>query len=107
MSFQPLSISPGAFGSDWSVALPFLSAVVTGLLVYFGVRRSAAAPLQASLNDAFRSLMEEFQTQHAQDIAHISEQENEIARLSGELRASQQRELSMRNLAERAIEKPL
>ncbi len=104
MRLQPLLITSSASGSDLSVVLPYLAAVVTGLLGFFGARFTATAPLQSSLNDAFRSLMEELQTQHAHDIARISEQENEIARLSGELRASQQRERSVLNLAERAVE---
>lgn len=100
---QPLTLLSMS-GSDLSAVLPYLAAVVTGLLGFYGARFTATAPLQSSLNDAFRSLMEELQTQHARDIARISEQENEIARLSGELRASQQRERSMLNLTERVID---
>lgn len=106
MPLPPLWISLGALGSDFSGALPFCGGVVASVLGYFAVKFTARAPLQTALNDAFRSLMEELQIQHASDIAHISELQNENARLNGELRASQQRERSTLALAERALDNP-
>lgn len=66
-------------------ALPYLVVgLTTAVFGFFGARFTATAPLQASLNDAFRSLMEELQTQHAQDSVRILELEREVLRLRGE-----------------------
>lgn len=102
MSSPPPSPLPPDLGSPSSGALPYLVAVVTGLLGFFGARFTATAPLQASLNDAFRSLMDELQTEHARLSARVYELESEKLQLAGDLRQTQQREQSLLELVRRA-----
>ena len=90
-----LQILPPTSGSGGAGVLPYLLAVgipsiITGLIGYFGARFTAAAPLQTALNDAFRSLTVELQTQHAQLVARISELEVERDQLRGDNRGLRQ-----------------
>lgn len=87
--------------SSYGVALLFLAPVVTAALGYFGARYTATAPLQASMNDAFRTLMDEWQTQHAQDTARILELEAEVLRQRGTINQGLQREQSMQHIIDR------
>ena len=75
----------GASTSLLMVALPYLGAVVTGLLGWFGARYTAIAPQQMALNDAFRSLVAELQDERAVHIVRISELEGEVIRQRGEI----------------------
>lgn len=70
-------------GSTLTAALPYLAAVVTALLGYFGARFTGTAQQQTALNDAFRSLVEELQDERAHHIARISELESEVLRQRG------------------------
>lgn len=96
---SPSQLLPGlaAPGSGFSDALPYLVAVAaalaTGAFGYLGARYTATAPLQTALNDAFRSLMDEFQTARAQSSARISELERE----------NSQQEIEMANLRAQII----
>ncbi len=76
MDSPPLpSTWPTISVSGFSAVLLFCGAVVTSVLALFGVRYTARAPLQATLNDAFRTLMDEWQTERAQLTARILELE--------------------------------
>lgn len=75
----------GELGSPSLGVLPFLTAIGAAALGYFAARRTAIAPLQASLNDAFRSAMASWQTERAQLIARVSELEGEVLRQRGEI----------------------
>ena len=88
-------------GSHSSDALPYLAAVVTAALGWFGARYTAIAPLQTSLNDAFRTLMDEWQTERAAHIARISELEGEVLRQRGVINQGLQREQSLQHAYER------
>jgi hypothetical protein len=90
------------FGLPWWVVLPSLSAGVGSLLTFLGVRFSQTAPLQVAMNDAFRALMAEFQSDRLAHTVRISELEGEIQRLRGELRSSQQTEISLRHFVKRS-----
>lgn len=78
--------SIGGSTSLLSVVLPFLGVIMAGLLGWSAARRSSIAPLQASLNDAFRTFMAEAQDEIAAKDARISELEAEILRMRGEAR---------------------
>lgn len=63
---------------SWLVIL----AIVSGpLLGYFGARYTATAPLQASLNDAFKVQLQAWQDERAQHIAHCLELEQTAEKL--------------------------
>ncbi len=98
---QSLTASLGP-GSPLAAVLPYWLAVLTAVLGYLGARFTAAAPLQESLNDAFRTLMEELQSAHARAIVRASELEAEIIRQRGELRQLEQRRQSLVHFIERA-----
>lgn len=90
-----------------SVVLPFCGVVVAGLLGWFGARHTAIAPLQASLNDAFRTFMKEAQDEIASKDARILELESEIIRQRGEIRQFlAQREAFLRVLERNNIMPP-
>lgn len=90
-----------------SVVLPFFGVVLAGLLGWFGARRSSIAPLQASLNDAFRTFMQEAQDEIASKDARILELESEIIRQRGEIRQFlAQREAFLRILEKNNILPP-
>lgn len=74
---------------------------MAALLGFFGARFTGVAQLQAGLNDAFRTLMDEWQTERAQHIARISELESEVLRQRGAINAGIQREQSLLRLLER------
>ena len=104
------AISPTAIGG-WSLnstaVLPFLGVVVAGLLGWFGARHTAIAPLQVSLNDAFRTFMKEAQDDIAFKDARILELESEIIRQRGEIRQHlAQREAFLRILERNEIMPP-
>lgn len=95
----------GPDGSGFSGALPYLGAVITGLLGFFGARFTGAAQQWAALSGAFSSLMGELQTDRARLIARISDLEAtvqsrdaEIKQLRGEIRGLQQLVDSLRRL---------
>lgn len=88
-SLLPVSPSSGV--------LPFLGVVVAAALGWFGARYTAAAPLQSSLNDAFRTFMEECQNERAQHIARILELESEILRQRGEINQHLQIQASLQH----------
>ncbi len=94
MPSTPLPPDSSSLGGG---VLPYLAAVVTGLLGFFGARFTATAPLQASLNDAFRSLMDEWQTERAQHIARISELEAEVLRQRGVINQHLQLQASLQH----------
>lgn len=85
MFFRLLQIAFGTSSSPIPGVLPswLLAVSIIGgpLLGYFGARYTATAPLQTALNDAFRSVMAEWQLERAQHIAHISSVENDCANL--------------------------
>ncbi len=58
---------------------------MAALLAYLGVRSSSTVRLQAHLNGAFRTLMDEWQTERAAHIVRISELESEVRRQRGEI----------------------
>jgi hypothetical protein len=67
--------------SGASDVLPYLGAGMTAGLGWFAAQFTGTARLQREVNAALHSLMDELQTQHAQDIARISELTSEIAQL--------------------------
>lgn len=67
----------GSF-SNIQAALLCLGTIIAAVLGLLGVRSTRTAPLQESVNNALRLLMAELQNLHAQDIARISELENEL-----------------------------
>lgn len=94
-------ISSGAGYSLWRDALPFLGGIAVAAIGFLGSRSTAVAPLQSALNDAFRSLMDEWQAERAQHIARISELEGEVRRQRSVINQGLQREESQTRLLER------
>lgn len=88
MSFPPLPLSLLGSGFPTRDVLPFLGGIAVALIgalsAWFVARRSSAAPLQTTLNDAFRALMKEYQDQHSADIAHISALDDRVYKLEGQ-----------------------
>ena len=81
----------GAPGSSFLDALPYLGgALIVGVLGFFGVRFTATAPLQQALNDAFRAMTAELQSERAQLTARISELEEDKAILQAEIARQRQ-----------------
>lgn len=96
-------------GLPHGAAAPFWSAVggaiISGLFVYFAARHTAraqqavtTAQIQTGINDAFRTLMKEWQDRHSADIALVSDlraqllvEQAENVSLRGELRNSLQK----------------
>lgn len=101
MSELPPSPLPQTLSLGWAAVLSFFGATVVAVLGYFGTRFSATAPLQASLNTAFRSLMEEWQSERARLTARISELEGEVLRQRGVINQGLAREGAL----QRRIEK--
>lgn len=101
-SITPLLTS----SSELTAALPYLAAGATAVLGYLGARYTATAPLQSSLNDAFRSLTDELQTERARLIVRISELEGEIIRQRGVINEGLAREAAMKRLAEKGLDIP-
>jgi len=60
------------------------------VLGFFGVRFTATAPLQQALNDAFRAMTAELQSERAQLTARISELEEDKAILQAEIARQRQ-----------------
>lgn len=79
---QPQTLSM-IFGLDTKDALLSLAAILGPVLGYFAARYTATAPLQASLNDAFRTLMDQWQERLAQLTVRNSELEAEVLRQRG------------------------
>lgn len=98
---MPPPISTGS-GFNWAAALPYLSAVATGLLGFFGAQFTAVARLQKTLLDASRQWVEQLQKQRALDGARIFELEAEVLRQRGEINSHIQREESLQRALERA-----
>lgn len=88
--------------SNLQAVLLFLGTVIAAALALLGARFTRTAPLQESVNDALRLLMEELQNLHAQDIVRISELENENLSLKGEIRNLKQRIYSVLEMARRS-----
>lgn len=91
-------------GFGLSDALPYLSAVVTGLLGFFGAQFTAVARLQKTLLDASRQYVDQSQAQHARDGARILELEAEIIRQRGEINQHIQTKESLQHALERAAQ---
>lgn len=70
-----------ASGSGFTDALPFLGAGVTAGLGWFAAQFTGTAKLQREVNAALHSLMDELQTQHALDVARVSELNSETKQL--------------------------
>lgn len=98
------ALPPSDFGL--SDVLPFLGAVATGLLGFFGAQFTAVARLQKTLLDASRLWVEQSQTQHARDGVRILELEAEILRQRGEISQHIQRGQSLQHALDRAQAKP-
>lgn len=73
----PTPSEPSAF--DWAAVLPYCLAGVTAGLSWFAAQFTGTARLQREVNAALHSLMEELQTQHAQDVARVSALSSELA----------------------------
>lgn len=113
MSHLPLPPGLPSSGSGYTAVLLSLLAVVgaliTGAFAWSAARFTATAPQQMAMNDAFRSLTEELQTERARLIAQISELEKdvkdhelEVLRLRGEIRGRDQLVASLIRLCERS-----
>ncbi len=83
MSELPSLPPPPTLSSSLVAVLSFLGATLVAVVGYFGARFTATAPLQVALNSAFRSLMEEWQSERARLIVRISELEGEVLRQRG------------------------
>ncbi len=101
--FQSLISYSGGTGVLW-----FFGVIGAALLAWSAARYSQRAPLQESLNAAFRSVMDELQTERARLIARISELESdltnreaEIIRLRGEVRQHLQIQQSQHRLLDK------
>jgi len=88
--------------SNLQAVLLFFGTVIAAVLSWFGVRSMRTAPLQESVNNALRLLMAELQNLHAQDIARISELENELLQAQGKNRNLEQKLSSVIEMARRA-----
>ncbi len=90
--------------SGFSAVLLFCGALLTAVLALFGVRYTARAPLQVTLNDAFRTLMNEWQSEKSRLLARISELEAEVRRQRGEINQHIQVTQSLEHRIQRMLE---
>ena len=74
-----LPMPSGGSGLGLSDVLPYLGAGMTAGLGWFAAQFTGTARLQREVNAALHSLMEELQTQHAQDVARVSALSSELA----------------------------
>lgn len=101
MSEVPSSMQPLSSVSPLAAVLSFCAATVAGLLAFLGARFTATAPLQLSLNDAFRSLMDEWQVERARLTARVFELEGEVLRQRGTINQGLAREAALMRRIER------
>ena len=76
-----LPMPPAGLGSGLSDVLPYLGAGMTAGIGWFAAQFTGVARLQREVNAALHSLMDELQTQHAQDIARVSALTGEVLQL--------------------------
>ncbi len=107
MPLDSLPTPPPTSGFGLGAALSFFGGIIVALLGLFGVRSSQAAPLQLSVNDAFRTLIGELQEERATLIVRISELEAEVLRQRGVINQGLAREAALgRALAKLGVGDP-
>ena len=109
MSPQQLPPGPPTSGLDISAVLPYLGAIITGVVGWFAALSTAPARLQTTLNGAFHTLTEELQGERARLTALVSKleekvekQASRIEQLEGEVRQN----LQLIESTKRTHEKP-